>query len=102
MRCDVCDVEIHGHFEESLFHRLDSEDLLFLEQYMLADFSIKALAERSSLGYAAIRSRLDRIIGNYRELQAGETEKRRILEKLSNGEITAAEATRRISEITGR
>ena len=62
MVCDRCEVEIRGRFRVTQFSRLSSEDLEFLQGYLLAGFSIKALAERSGLGYVAIRNRLDRII----------------------------------------
>jgi hypothetical protein len=66
--------------------------LEFLERYLLAGFSIKALAEDSGLGYVAIRSRLDRLIGSYRKLQGNEEAKGAILDRLERGELTAAAA----------
>ena len=64
-----------------------------------ANFSIKALEERTGMGYTALRSRLDRLIANYRRLLEGEDEKRKILDELAEGKITASEATDRISRI---
>ncbi len=92
MACDACEVEIRGAFRETLFDQLGADDLAFLSQYLLAEFSIKALAEQSGMGYTAIRSRLDRIIARYRQLHAGEDEKRRILSRLEAGEIDAERA----------
>ena len=65
MACDHCNVEIRGQFRQTQFARLPDEDLEFLERYLLAGFSIKALAEESGLGYVAIRNRLDRLIETY-------------------------------------
>ena len=99
MTCDRCEVEIRGRFRQTQFARLPSEDLEFLERYLLAGFSIKALAEQSGLGYVAIRNRLDRVIESYRKLHANEEAKRAILERLEKGEITAEAAAQAIERI---
>ncbi len=96
MVCDRCDVEIRGRFRVTQFSRLSSENLEFLERYLLAGFSIKALAEKWGLGYVAIRNRLDRIIESYRRLHEEEEAKRAILDRLENGEISAEAAAQAI------
>ncbi|MFH0793637.1 MAG: DUF2089 family protein [bacterium] len=99
MVCDHCEVEIRGSFRQTQFPRLPAEDQEFLERYLLAGFSIKALAEESGLGYVAIRNRLDRLIAAYRDLHSNEESKRAILERLEKGEISpqaAAEAIERL------
>jgi len=68
MSCAPCGVKIEGNFSQTFFDRLAPEDQKFLERYLLAGFSIKTLEQSSSLGYAAIRSRLDRLIANYKAL----------------------------------
>ncbi|WP_339735217.1 DUF2089 family protein [uncultured Gimesia sp.] len=97
--CDRCDVEIRGHFRTTQFSHLPSEDLEFLERYLLAGFSIKTLAEGSGLGYVAIRNRLDRIIKSYRCHLEDEEEKFAILKKLENGEMTSEEAAKAIERL---
>lgn len=92
MTCDRCEVEVRGRFRQTQFLRMSGEDLSFLESYLLAGFSIKALAERSGLGYVAIRNRLDRVIESYQKLHDNEEAKRAILERLERGEITAKAA----------
>ena len=99
MVCDRCEVEIRGRFQVTQFSRLSSEDLEFLQRYLLAGFSIKALAEGCGLGYVAIRNRLDRIIESYRRLHEGEEAKRAILERLENGEISAQAAAEAIERL---
>ena len=99
MACPVCNVEIHGAFRQILLHQLPTEDLEFLEQYLIADFSIKALEERSGMGYVAIRNRLDRLIEHYHALVSGEETKKKILDQVASGEITAAEAAERIARL---
>jgi len=99
MVCDRCEVEIRGRFRVTQFSRLSSEDLEFLERYLLAGFSIKALAEGSGLGYVAIRNRLDRTIESYRRLHQGEEAKCAILERLESGEIPAEAAAAAIERL---
>jgi hypothetical protein len=99
MACDRCDVEIRGRFRQTQFSRLSSDDLQFLERYLLAGFSIKALAEESGLGYVAIRNRLDRVIESYRKLHENDEGKRAILDRLERGEISAEAAAEAIERL---
>ncbi|MBN1516759.1 DUF2089 family protein [Candidatus Sumerlaeota bacterium] len=99
MACDSCQVEIRGRFRQTLFSRLPMEDLEFLERYLLAEFSIKALAEKSGLGYVAIRNRLDRAIESYRKLLGNEDAKRAILDQLDRGEISAEAAAEALERL---
>ncbi len=99
MECPVCGVEVHGRFRQSLFQMLGDEEQLLLEDYLLAGFSIKALARKTGMGYAAIRTRLDRLIEHYRRLREGEKEKRLILEQVAAGTISASKAAALIGKI---
>ena len=101
MACQACNVKIEGSFGETFFNRLGSEDQALLEQYLLAGFSIKTLEQNSSLGYAAIRSRLDRLIANYRNLKDLDAQKKAVLEQLRTGEITVTEAKEKLERLTG-
>lgn len=99
MACQGCGVEVRGAFRASFFGALDAEEQQFLEDYLLADFSIKELAAHSDMGYAAIRSRLDRLIAHYRALRSGEERKKKVLAMVAEGKITAQEAAKRIAAI---
>ena len=101
MTCTACGVKIEGSFSEAFFSRLTSEDQKFLEQYLLAGFSIKTLEHNSSLGYAAIRSRLDRLIASYKALKKMDAQKKAILEQLRKDEISVAEAKERLEKLLG-
>jgi hypothetical protein len=67
----------------------------------LAGFSIKALEQSGSLGYAAIRSRLDRLIANYKKLTKMDAQKKAILEQLRKDEINVAEAKEKLERLSG-
>jgi hypothetical protein len=101
MACTVCGVKIEGNFSETFFNRLAPEDQQFLEQYLLAGFSIKTLEQNSTLGYAAIRSRLDRLIANYKTLTKMDAQKKAVLEQLRTDEISVAEAKKKLEELSG-
>jgi len=101
MSCAACGVKIEGNFSETFFSRLSPEDQQFLEQYLLAGFSIKMLEQNSSLGYAAIRSRLDRLIANYKALAKMDAQKKAILEQLRTDEISVAEAKQKLERLSG-
>ena len=101
MSCTACGVKIEGNFSETFFNRLSPEDQQFLEQYLLAGFSIKTLEQSSTLGYAAIRSRLDRLIANYEALSKMDAQKKAILEKLRADEISVAEAKEKLEKLSG-
>ena len=101
MACAVCEVKVEGSFSQTAFDRLTPDDQKFLEQYLLAGFSIKTLEQSSPLGYAAIRSRLDRLIANYKTLVKMDTQKKAILEQLRADEISVAEAKRKLERLSG-
>jgi len=101
MSCSSCQVKIEGNFSETLFDRLEPDNQEFLERYLLAGFSIKTLEQDSSLGYAAIRSRLDKLIANYKALAKMDGQKKVVLEKLRNNEISVNEAKEMLEELTG-
>jgi len=94
-------VKIEGSFSETLFDRLAPEDQKFLEQYLLAGFSIKTLEQAGSLGYAAIRSRLDKLIASYKALAKMDAQKKAVLEQLRTAEISVAEAKEKLERLSG-
>jgi len=101
MSCAACGVKIEGNFSQTFFGKLPTEDQNFLEKYLLAGFSIKTLEQRSSLGYAAIRSRLDRLIANYEVLKKMDAQKKAVLEQLRTEEISVAEAKEKLEKMSG-
>ncbi len=101
MSCAPCGVKIEGNFSQTFFDRLEPKDQKFLEQYLLAGFSIKTLEQTSSLGYAAIRSRLDRLIASYKALAKMDAQKKAVLEQLRADEITVAEAKEKLEKLSG-
>ena len=101
MACAACGVKIEGNFSETFFDKLAPGDQDFLEEYLLAGFSIKTLEQSGSLGYAAIRSRLDRLIANYKAVKKMDAQKKAVLEQLRTEEISVAEAKEKLEKLSG-
>jgi len=101
MSCTACGVKIEGNFSQTFFNKLSQEDQKFLEQYLLAGFSIKTLEQRGPLGYAAIRSRLDRLIASYEALKKMDAQKKAVLEQLRKDQISVAEAKEKLEKLSG-
>jgi hypothetical protein len=101
MECPLCEVEVRAAFRASIFDRLRPDELDLLEQYLLVDFNLKKLSERTGLGYMALRSRVDRLIAHYRELLSQEDEKKQILNQLDQGELSVDDAVSRIAALDG-
>ena len=101
MACAACGVKIEGNFIETFFDKLAPEDQDFLEQYLLAGFSIKTLEQRGSLGYAAIRSKLDRLIANYKAVKKMDAQTKAVLEQLRTEKISVVEAKEKLEKLSG-
>lgn len=99
MSCVVCGVKIEADFIKSNLDSLSLDDQKFLEQFLLAGFSIKKLEQTSPLGYAAIRSRLDRLIENFKSIKQMDVQKKQILEELRKGEISVEQAKEKLEKL---
>ena len=100
MGCPTCGIKIEGVFIQPMIAQLDPEDQQFLEEYLLAGFSIKALEETCGMGYVAIRTRLDRLIENYKALRKHDAQKKAVLEQLKKGEISVAQARAKLEKLS--
>lgn len=101
MTCTPCGIKVEGNFSGTSFNSLSLQDQRFLEQYLLAGFSIKTLEESSTLRYAAIRSRLDKLIECYNAIKRMEAQKKAILEQLRKDEINVAQAKEKLEKLLG-
>ena len=97
-RCAVA-VESAAEFRLPRVAQLSPDEAAFLAEFALAGFSIKELEKRVGMSYPAVRARLDRIITSMRELSAGASKRRKVLDRLEKGDIRADEAIRRIEAL---
>jgi hypothetical protein len=99
-RVRMGDIVLEGAFELPQLARLTMEDQVFVAAFLKSHGSIKEMEQVFGVSYPTIKARLNRIAGqlefvdtNPAPLQSGRSE---ILNQLERGEITAAEAIRRL------
>ena len=97
-RCGVA-VETQAEFRLPRVAELSADEAAFLAEFVLAGFSIKELEKRVGMSYPAVRARLDRIITSMRELSAGASKRKKVLDRLERGELRADEAIRQIEAL---
>ena len=106
VRCETCGTTLAGEFvaprQASAFDRLDPEQLHFLEVFIRNEGKFSRMEKEMGLSYPTLRNRLRAIIQAMGYQPAGESggkqpspeERRRILDDLQAGRLSAAEAAR--------
>jgi hypothetical protein len=86
-------IAIEGEFRLPQLARLDLEDQVFVIAFLRSHGSIKEMEQTFGVSYPTIKSRLNRISGQLEFVEHNPAPTRsEILNRLSTGEITAAEA----------
>ncbi|HEV2215013.1 MAG TPA: DUF2089 domain-containing protein [Terracidiphilus sp.] len=90
-------VAVEGEFTLPQLARLSLEDQVFVTAFVRAHGSIKEMEQVFGVSYPTIKARLNRIAGQLEFVEVnprpGRTE---VLERLTKGEISAAEAIREL------
>jgi hypothetical protein len=102
--CVQCGSELNGHFTGCDFCSLSDEDAYFVLTFLKCRGSIKDVEKELGISYPTVRSRLDAVIGRLglkpalspEELKA---ERRKIFERLENGEISADQAAEMLKNL---
>ncbi len=91
--CTKCETKIHGGFILDRLMSLSQEHLDFCEVFLRCGGSLKDVGQALGISYPTARNRLDDLIATlgYDDTQQ-ESSHLEILEKLTNGELTHAEA----------
>jgi len=90
-------IAIEGSFTLPELARLSLEDQIFVTAFLRSHGSIKEMEQIFGVSYPTIKARLNRISGLLQFIDTNPSPSRSdVLERLKNGEITAAEA---ISEL---
>jgi hypothetical protein len=104
LRCPDCGTGLEGNFRLSRFDRLSREQLRFIDVFVKNRGVIRDVERELSISYPTVRSRLDEVIVALGYDDPGPKEqsgdagtvppdrRRRILDRLQAGEITAEEA----------
>lgn len=103
LECSHCGTELKGQFELGRFGRLGKDDLHFIEIFVKNRGNAYRVAEELEIPYSGVRARLTEIVlamGYDQDTEAVEEtglppERRKaILEQVSNGKISSAEAVK--------
>jgi hypothetical protein len=99
LSCNDCKTIIEGQFELCKFCKLTAEQKAFLESFVKCRGNIKEMEKELGVSYPTVKNRLEDVAGvlgySTEEVPVesqNTTQKKEILEKLNNGEISAQEA----------
>ena len=100
VECCKCGINFEGEFYTSPVMSLSEEDQSFIELFVLNSGSLKEMAKLLGITYPTVRSKLDQIISNIKEeINRHDEYKAEILEKVSQGKITADKAAEIIKNL---
>ncbi|NYB52706.1 MAG: DUF2089 domain-containing protein [Methanobacteriaceae archaeon] len=91
--CKKCKTVIRGEFDLCKFCRLNEQQKYFLEVFIKNRGNIKEIEKELGISYPTVRNKLDEVISVLgHKVKKPAHDKKEILEKLKNGEITKDEA----------
>ena len=101
-------ITIRGNFEIPRYAKLDTEMLDFLEIFLRCRGMLNGVERELGISYPTARARLDTLLGalNLSPIEARERtdknadKRKKILEQLENGEITADEAKKKLGVLS--
>jgi hypothetical protein len=107
--CPVCETRIEGRFGLGRFGRLTPEQLGFVEVFVKNRGIIKDVEAELGISYPTVRARLDEalqamgyaIADDSRPNAPAAPDRRRVLEDLRDGRISAEEAARLLAANSG-
>jgi hypothetical protein len=90
-------IAIEGEFMLPELARLTLEDQVFITAFLRSHGSIKDMEQTFGVSYPTIKARLNRIAGQLEFIDTNPSPSRaEVLERLKNGEISAADAIREL------
>lgn len=90
-------IAIEGEFTLPELARLTLEDQVFITAFLRSHGSIKDMEQTFGVSYPTIKARLNRIAGQLEFIDTNPSPSRaEVLERLKNGEISAADAIREL------
>ena len=110
LHCRSCHTRIESEYSTCRFCRLTQESLDFIEVFVRNRGNIREMERELEISYPTVRSRLNDVIkelGYEVEAESAASEdmaeeRRTILKRLNEGEISAAEATELINQLRGK
>ena len=94
------DIAVEGAFELPQLAKLSLEDQIFIVAFVRSHGSIKEMEQVFGVSYPTVKARLNRISQSLTFIETNPTPTRNeVLERLKNGEITAAEAIKQLESL---
>ncbi len=97
VHCSACGVTLEGEFTVSVLGSLSPEEQVFVHNFLRSHGSIKRMETLYGISYPTVKNRLNAIVARLDETFEVPPTHSEILEALARGEITVAEALKRIS-----
>jgi hypothetical protein len=98
MTCPSCKLAIEGDFELSALGKLSPEDQIFVIAFVRHHGSIKKMESLFGISYPTVKNRLNAISAALDKNFEAPSANLYVLEQLSRGELSVAEALERLSE----
>ena len=105
LTCKTCKSELNGRFEGCEFCTLSEADKTFLRAFIKCRGNIKEVEKELGISYPTVRNKLEGLISRM-GFEPGKTdetvikmERKKIIQQLENGEISAAEAAEALKEL---
>jgi hypothetical protein len=93
-------IAVEGAFAPPQLARLSMEDQVFVIAFVRSHGSIKEMEQTFGVSYPTVKARLNRIAGQLEFVETNPSPPRSdVLERLSQGEITAEEAIRELESL---
>ncbi len=111
LQCPACRTRISGRFDLCKFCKLEPEQREFAEVFIKNRGNIREVEKELGISYPTVRNRLESLVramgysvpsGDGSSEEERTEQKKDIIDKLSRGEITPQEATRRLRNLAER
>ncbi len=101
--CKKCDTRVEGRFHPCKFCRLTPEQKSFIDTFIKCRGNIKEVEKELGVSYPTVRSRLEDAAaalgyGSYDAAAVDPDSRKKVLQRLNNGEITVQEAIELLKE----
>lgn len=99
LSCHNCHTHIEGDFSLCKFCKLTDEQKHFVEVFLKSRGNIKEIEKEMGISYPTVRGKLENVVealGYKPKYSEPKVDKKEILKKLSNGEITSEEALKQL------
>ncbi len=105
LHCRNCDTTVEGHFTLGRLYHLKPEQLQFVELFIKCEGKINRVGQEIGLSYPAVRARLNDVVralgyevGEPEKPSISSEERQVILNRLSDGSLSADEALELLRE----